>query len=443
MAVIFLLGFFLDFIEIAVVVVPIVSPILLADPQANITAVWLGVMIGLNIQTSFLTPPFGFALFYLRGVAPSQVATTSIYKGVVPFIMLQLIALGIVGYTPSLVNYLPTRLSLLGEQAPPPINPRLQTCIEETVFVRFQTDGDNIKSAINKARGIDVSVLPERLGKQFGDSLGKAESTFQLLDDIKTAETAMNEAVPGYSPLHVKVREIERDIRRYEAEMKLAETQLRRVRGDDEEAQQLRNRLETRIAAEKAEIERLKAEIPANWTDDHAAFKKLLDADKRARLNYRRNVDQAYRPVVQLQEMLASAPQLAELKPEIDKTVAMAGSASAEEAESAIKALESSIGSVPGTNDVTKAFREASRFIRRNPDDKAELNQLLTTAQAAYANELDWRQKAAASIGDGVNEYERAIHDTIGIRSLRRLPDDIALEVASCMSHHRDVSLSF
>jgi tripartite ATP-independent transporter DctM subunit len=360
MAVIFLLGFFLDFIEIAVVVVPIVSPILLADPQANITAVWLGVMIGLNIQTSFLTPPFGFALFYLRGVAPSSVATTSIYKGVVPFILLQLLALGIVGYTPSLVNYLPTRLSLLGEQAPPPINPRLQTCIEETVFVRFQTDGDNIKSAINKARGIDVSVLPERLAKQFGDSLGKAESTFQLLDDIKTAETAMNEAVPGYSPLHVKVREIERDIRRYEAEMKLAETQLRRVRGDDEEAQQLRNRLETRIAAEKAEIERLKAEIPANWTDDHAAFKKLLDADKRARLNYRRNVDQAYRPVVQLQEMLASAPQLAELKPEIDKTVAMAGSAPAEEAENAIKALESSIGSVPGSSDVAKAFREAS-----------------------------------------------------------------------------------
>ena len=65
MAVIFILGFFLDFIEIAVVVVPIVAPILLADPGANVTAVWLGVMIGLNIQTSFLTPPFGFALFYL------------------------------------------------------------------------------------------------------------------------------------------------------------------------------------------------------------------------------------------------------------------------------------------------------------------------------------------------------------------------------------------
>ena len=104
MAVIFVLGFFLDFIEIAVVVVPIVAPILLADPSANITAVWLGVMIGLNIQTSFLTPPFGFALFYLRGVAPAIVKTIEMYKGVIAFIALQLVALGIVGMVPSLVN---------------------------------------------------------------------------------------------------------------------------------------------------------------------------------------------------------------------------------------------------------------------------------------------------------------------------------------------------
>ncbi|MGB1006980.1 MAG: TRAP transporter large permease, partial [Thalassobaculaceae bacterium] len=106
MAVIFVLGFFLDFIEIAVVVVPIVAPILLSDPSANVTAVWLGVMIGLNIQTSFLTPPFGFALFYLRGVAPAIVRTVSMYKGVIPFIALQLLALVIVGGFPQLVNYL-------------------------------------------------------------------------------------------------------------------------------------------------------------------------------------------------------------------------------------------------------------------------------------------------------------------------------------------------
>merc|ERR1711991_746383 len=100
MAVIFVLGFFLDFIEIAIVVVPIVAPILLAETSANITAVWLGVMIGVNMQTSFLTPPFGFSLFYLRGVAPKSIKTTEIWKGASVFIFLQLVGLGIVGYFP-------------------------------------------------------------------------------------------------------------------------------------------------------------------------------------------------------------------------------------------------------------------------------------------------------------------------------------------------------
>ncbi|MFC6658029.1 TRAP transporter large permease subunit [Roseibium salinum] len=161
MLVIFVLGFFLDFIEIAVVVVPIVAPILLADPGANVTAVWLGVMIGLNIQTSFLTPPFGFALFYLRGVAPAVVKTIDMYKGVIAFICLQLVALGIVGLYPQLVNYLPNRSSLLSETAPPPQNPRLQFCMEKRSYEQFQKNGDSILAAIQSAESIDMSYLPE------------------------------------------------------------------------------------------------------------------------------------------------------------------------------------------------------------------------------------------------------------------------------------------
>ena len=80
MAVIFVLGFFLDFIEIAVVVVPIIAPILLAEPGANVSAIWLGVMIGVNLQTSFLTPPFGFALFYLRAVSYTHLTLPTIYS---------------------------------------------------------------------------------------------------------------------------------------------------------------------------------------------------------------------------------------------------------------------------------------------------------------------------------------------------------------------------
>lgn len=102
MLVIFLLGFILDFIEITFVVVPIVGPVLLA---MGVDPVWLGVMIAINLQTSFLTPPFGFALFYLRGVAPQSVATGDIYKGVAPYIGLQLLLLLVLAVWPQLATW--------------------------------------------------------------------------------------------------------------------------------------------------------------------------------------------------------------------------------------------------------------------------------------------------------------------------------------------------
>ncbi|MCE2425996.1 MAG: TRAP transporter large permease subunit, partial [Pseudomonadales bacterium] len=104
MVAIFLLGFILDFIEITYVVVPIVAPILLA---MGLDPVWLGVLIAVNLQTSFLTPPFGFALFYLRGVAPPNVATLDIYRGVVPFIVLQVLMMFILVALPELATWLP------------------------------------------------------------------------------------------------------------------------------------------------------------------------------------------------------------------------------------------------------------------------------------------------------------------------------------------------
>ncbi|MQX52238.1 TRAP transporter large permease [Alcanivorax sediminis] len=107
MLLIFLLGFILDFIEITFVVVPIVGPVLLA---MGLDPVWLGVMLALNLQTSFLTPPFGFALFYLRGVAPAEVQTGQIYQGVVPFILIQLLMLAILAMFPALATWLPEQL---------------------------------------------------------------------------------------------------------------------------------------------------------------------------------------------------------------------------------------------------------------------------------------------------------------------------------------------
>lgn len=107
MLIIFILGFFLDFFEICFVVVPIIAPVLI---QLGFDPVWLGVMIAMNLQTSFLTPPFGFALFYLKGVVPSSISTINIYKGVVPFVIIQLLALLVLWFFPNITTWLPNKV---------------------------------------------------------------------------------------------------------------------------------------------------------------------------------------------------------------------------------------------------------------------------------------------------------------------------------------------
>ena len=107
MLVMFVLGFILDFIEIIFVVVPIVAPVLLV---MGVDPIWLGIMIAVNLQTSFLTPPFGFALFYLRGVAPASIKTSEIYRGVVPFIALQLLLLCVMAIWPGIITWLPEQM---------------------------------------------------------------------------------------------------------------------------------------------------------------------------------------------------------------------------------------------------------------------------------------------------------------------------------------------
>ncbi|MBD6619404.1 TRAP transporter large permease subunit [Komarekiella sp. 'clone 1'] len=105
MAVVFILGFFIDFFEIAFIIIPLFVPV---AQQLGIDLIWYGVVLGANLQTSFLTPPFGFALFYLRGVAPPEVTTADIYRGVIPFILLQLLVLVLIIVFPGIVSFLPS-----------------------------------------------------------------------------------------------------------------------------------------------------------------------------------------------------------------------------------------------------------------------------------------------------------------------------------------------
>ncbi|MBP5855936.1 TRAP transporter large permease subunit [Marivibrio halodurans] len=446
MAVIFVLGFFLDFIEIAVVVVPIVAPILLADPGANITAVWLGVMIGLNIQTSFLTPPFGFALFYLRGVASKAVKTVEMYKGVVPFIALQLLALVIVGSYPALVNYLPTRISLLSETAPPPKNPRLQACIEDYVSMRFSRDGDEIRAAIASAEGWDLTLLPEDLAGDVAEAINLAGQSFSAMEEARAESAHIEEAKIDYQPLRDEVRRLQ-SIASRDAEL-IEETgqELDNVKRYSPDQTQRIAELEEELESLKADREAMLANIPPRWDEARADMKKLLAQEKRAYLNYRRTVDNAYEPIGVLKRTLRDGDALAAMREDVAALSQPVEAGDFASAEEDIGDVLAAVRELEGTNDLATLLSDMRRAIRESgssaPDPEEALS-LHGEAMTMLEDEIAWRSQAAEQLLPKVIAYDEAVRDTIGLRLLERLPRRVALYVADCNSVHRDISVNF
>ncbi len=443
MAVMFVLGFFIDFLEIAVVVVPIVAPILLADPGANVTAVWLGVMVGLNLQTSFLTPPFGFALFYLRGVAPAIVKTLHIYRGTIPFIGLQVIALVIVALSPIMVNYLPQRIALSSETAPPPINPRMQFCLEEYLFDYYDNQGEQLRDHINTLGGIDINALPVKWQKELKKSLEQALNTFDLVEKVRTAEANLTEYSLEYRPHHEYVRGLQtkiRIIRKKITEFKMNWTRFSRSDAPDTE---YLNRIKAKIQKEETSIESLEKQIPETWSAIRKRYVELEKDEIKARRNYRNNVDQAYEKIVELQKIISGADELASLEQQLTALETIIASEPALVAMDQIKESERALGKVAGTSTIKSKLSKARRILKKKKPKPEKAVQYLKEGLKLYAAEVDWRQQATAKIAPALLAYENAIKNSIGIRQQRRLLPDQVKSVARCQSIHRDFSLQF
>ena len=443
MAVIFFLGFFLDFIEIAVVVVPIIAPILLSDPSANITAVWLGVMIGINIQTSFLTPPFGFALFYLRGVASAVVRTIEIYKGAVPFILLQLVGLAIAGYYPSLVNYLPNRIHLTSETAPPPMNPQLQECLEEYVFTYYDSEGETLLAGVSRAKGLDVSYLPESQQKALLAGFESVMGVSMLVGDVIGARDALDAYIPEYRSLHREVRGVQRRARLSDKRLEELEGRIRNwsVEYDGPESEKVK--FESEFAVLNEERNTQLSQVPASWQGARDGFVERAKVLKKARVRYRQSVDSAYESVVKLQSLIADADNLAELDKELTNLKRTVQDSSPEAAMAAIKAAEKNLSAVAGSGKVKSKFSKARRALKKKtPKTDKALNHL-SQGMKLFRSEVAWRSRAKAELLDDLLVYDDLLKKSIGLRLQRYMTTEQAQYVAVCHSHHKDVSLNF
>ena len=440
MAVIFLLGFFLDFIEIAVVVVPIIAPILLAETGANVSAIWLGVMIGVNLQTSFLTPPFGFALFYLKGVAPKFVTTLNIWKGVVPFIILQLIGLGIVGFYPSLVNYLPARTYLTSHVAPPPMNPKLQICLQEYKFDIYNNEEQKIIAAITGFQRLVPSNLPNDKLDIFEEHFENALGTFALVKKLQKTEEEYNLFAKDYRDLHFSSRKREKKIRKIENRIAKLESEIRNL---DKDNVAEKNKIELKIEDHKLEIDEITKQIPENWKSRNKEFKIIQKAKNTQTKRYKKNVDEAYDNLEQIAMFIKDHEKLNELSSDINNLKSNISNGDYENSISIIDSLFEKTGEISGTEEFANRLDDLYSLL---DSDEKELNKISDANSEVfmlYDKEVKWRKDASENLMPELEKYNLVIKHNIGLRLQSRLTKDQAKFVARCNSVHRDISLNF
>ena len=440
MAVIFLLGFFLDFIEIAVVVVPIIAPILLAETGANVSAIWLGVMIGVNLQTSFLTPPFGFALFYLKGVAPKSVTTLNIWKGVVPFIVLQLIGLGIVGFYPTLVNYLPARTYLTSHVAPPPMNPKLQNCLQEYKFDIYNNEEQKIIAAITGFQQLVPSNLPGDKLDIFEEHFENALGTFALVKKLQKTEEEYNLFAEDYRDFHFSVRKKEKRIRKIDKRIEKLEAAIRNL---DKDNVAEKNKIELKIEDYKLEIKEITKQIPENWLSRNKEFEIIHKAKNTQTKRYRKNVDQAYDNLDQIAMFIKDHEKLNELSPEIIELKNTINNKNYENSISIIDNLFEKLGEISGTEEFANKLDDLISIIDNDEIDEEKLLSASSETFGLFDTEISWRKDANKNLLPELMKYNSVIKNNIGLRLQSKLTKEQAKFVARCNSVHRDISLNF
>ena len=437
MAVIFILGFFLDFIEIAIVVVPIVAPILLAETSANVTAVWLGVMIAVNMQTSFLTPPFGFSLFYLRGVAPKSIKTTEIWRGASVFIILQLAGLGVVGYFPQLVNYLPLRSYYSSEVAPPPLNPKLQDCLLDYTYEKYNNNFYQSTNLIDEINSYNLNFIPKSSLKKFNQSIAGFKLSKNLLEEIKISEKEFNQFSVKYKILHSKVRKIDRKIIREISKIEKFKKEIR-LEINDQEIELLENKIKN---IEK-NIEEITYTIPSSWKDEKQKFDNILKKFNKSKIDYNRTVDNSYNETVNFIKMFQNIDKLILLNEGFDKIIKNINLEN-DQIEKILKDFEKGFNKFNNVSDIKKPIKKARKLIKKNFDKKNDAIKYILDAKNIFLLEISWRLEGKEILLNDLIKLLESGKETFALRKQDKLNREQALYLSSCRSTHRDISLYF
>ena len=271
--------------------------------------------------------------------------------------------------------------------------------------------------------------------------MDKAARTFDLVAQVRRADAERAAFAETYKPVHTRVRRINMDERRIDREVREIRTTIRRM-GRDADAAEVAA-LRHHVEELQAERERVEATRPEGSKELRQRYLALDKKENTARRNYRRNADDAASSVRTVREMLAKVAALEAAGAKLKALPGILETQPPKQAGSAIRDVERAFRTVPGSYELRNTLSKARSDSRRGASGLKRAAAGLDKAVAMFDSELEWRSRAARELEPGLAEYEDALRETIGIRQLERMPVHVAKPVAACLSHHRDISLSF
>ena len=344
-------------------------------------------------------------------------------------------------YAPPLVNYLPNRVSLLSDNAPPPRNPKLGYCVDQYVADQLKVEGAGILARAEAIQSLDMSILPRKLRSSAEKAFEAVPVAIASLEEAQANGQAVVDATTAYRPQHTAVRALEREVRGLDHEIKEIETTMSRLRGEDLEAR--RAGLEAKIAELTHERDEIAAQIPGDWPDVYAAFADLQKAETDAFRTYSRAATDANAPLTELIGALRAGDDFRALEDRLRAARAEIEAAEPEDMVEPLNDLAKAFGAVDGADDVQKGVSGARRALKARTPDKEKALKSFDKALEAYDEQLAWRATAEADLLAPLVEYQAGMSTSLGIREQEKFTREQALYVAGCLSHHRDISLNF
>ena len=286
---------------------------------------------------------------------------------------------------------------------------------------------------------LDLSALPADIKRNLGQTVKGVSSIYTLVEDIRSAEAAVEVASVDYRPIHLEVRTLERDIRRNKKAIEKIKLEARGTDDPDEKAHFEEERTEI-----ENEIADLMAQIPQEWKQVNKDYRKITGDLAKAQRQYRKTVDDSYDNLISAIAVLESTDDLATVEADLTGLLdVIKEDGDHEKGRDAIKAVTAMITAVPGTNAVASELSKAKKALRKKREKPKKAIKAVKKAIKAFDKDLAARRNAGTEVIATLNTFEAEIRDTIGLRQQDRLSLEQASAISGCLARHRDISLSF